>query len=61
MLSVVAPRVEIVITKPYQRGMCDDKKIKMNRMVWDGTRWNGNGISFENTVDYHSLMLNEIN
>ena len=29
-------------------------------MEWDRTRLNGNSFGFENTVDYCSLMVNEI-
>ncbi len=33
---------------------------KMNGMERDRMRLNGNGIGFENTIDYHSWMVNEI-
>jgi hypothetical protein len=31
-----------------------------NKREWDRTRLNSNGIGFENTVDYYSLMENEL-
>ena len=37
-----------------------DIRDKMKGIKRDGMRLNGNGIGFENTIDYHSWMVNEI-